>query len=222
MECYTCHKKGHMKNSKACKKRGGKEKVDQVDGDTDSDESVGRVAEFGTETVRQTEHKTWSGNPGKCKVVTLTIQAVDEGQHMQKVEFRPLVDSGVFRTLVSEADWNVMKKKNKTLRIKRCKIKFTPYQSEEGLQMLGRTKAILKATGGATTGTIVYVVRGSGQSLLGLKDAEDLGIVEINPEGRKGVFFSPTSCRTTCSSFLPSGLISTIPKSLASFNPSRD
>ena len=51
--------------------------------------------------------------------------------------------------------------------------------------MLGRTKAILKASRGATTGTIVYVVRGSGQSLLGLKDAEDLGIVEINPEGRK-------------------------------------
>ena len=79
----------------------------------------------------------------------------------------------------------VTKKKNKTLQIKRCKIKFTPYQSEEGLQMLGRTKAILKASGGATTGTIVYVVRGSGQSLLGLKDAEDLGIVEINSEGRK-------------------------------------
>ena len=154
--------------------------MDQVDVDTDSDESVGRVAECGTETVRQTGQKA-----GKCKVVTLTIQAVDKGQHMQKVEFRPLVDSGVYRTLVSEADWNVMKKKNKTLRIKRCKIKFTPYQSEEGLQMLGRTKAILKASGGATTGTIVYVVRGSGQSLLGLKDAKDLGIVEINPEGRK-------------------------------------
>ena len=88
-----------MKNAKACKKRGGKEKVDQVDGDTDSDESVGRVAEFGTETVRQTGQKTWSGKAGKCKVVNLTIQAVDKGQHMQKVEFRPLVDSGVYRTV---------------------------------------------------------------------------------------------------------------------------
>ena len=81
-------------------------------------------------------------------MVNLTIQAVDKGQHMQKVEFRPLVDSGVYRTLVSEADWKIMKKKNKTLKIKQCDIRFTPYQSEEGLQMLGRTKAILEASGG--------------------------------------------------------------------------
>ena len=79
------------------------DRVDATDNErSDDDESVGRVAEFGTETVRQTGHKTWSGKAGKCKVVNLTIQAVDEGQHMQKVEFRPLVDSGVYRTLVSE------------------------------------------------------------------------------------------------------------------------
>ena len=183
MECYTCHKKGHMKNSKACKKRGGKEKVDRVDAsdteDTDSDVSVGRVVEHSTETVCRAGQRA-----GKCKVVNLTIQAVDKGQHMKKVEFMPLVDSGVYRTLLSEADWTIMRKKNKTLNIKKCRVKFTPYQSVEGLQMLGRTKANLWAPGGATTSTIVYVVRGSGQSLLGLKDAEDLGIIEINPEGR--------------------------------------
>jgi hypothetical protein len=103
---------------------------------------------------------------------------------MEWVEFKPLVDGGVHKTLISEANWKVMKKKNKSLRIKKCRVKFTPYQTKEGLQMLGRTKAILRAAGGATVNTIVYVVRGRGQSLLGLKDGENLGIIEINPEGK--------------------------------------
>ena len=70
---------------------------------------------------------------------------------MKKVEFMPLLGSGVYRTLVSEADWTIMRKKNKTLNIKKCRVKFTPYQSEEGLQMLGRTKANLWPPRGATT-----------------------------------------------------------------------
>jgi hypothetical protein len=89
MECYTCRKKGHMKNSKACKKSGDKkEKVDQVHAsdteDTDSDKSVGRVVEHSTEVVRQTGQSA-----GKCRVVTLEIQAVDKGQHMGMVQFKP-------------------------------------------------------------------------------------------------------------------------------------
>ena len=46
--------------------------------------------------------------------------------------------------------------------------------------MLGRTKAVLRAAGGATVSTIVYVVKGSGHSLLGLQDGENQGIIEIN------------------------------------------
>ena len=70
------------------------------------------------------------------------------------------------------------------MRIKKCRVKFTPYQTNEGLQMLGRTKAVLRAAGGATVSTIVYLVKGSGHSLLGLQDGENLGIIEINPEGK--------------------------------------
>ena len=141
--------------------------------------SVGIVVEHTTETVCRAGQRA-----GKCKEVDMVIQAVDKGQHMEKVEFKPLVDSGVYRTLISEADWKVMKKKNRSLRIKKCRVKFTPYQTKEGLHMLGRTKAILRAAGGATVGTIVYIVGGSGQSLLGLKDGENLGIIKINPEGK--------------------------------------
>ena len=102
MECHACKKKGHMKNSKSCKKKySKKEKVDQVQDsdteDTDSDCTVGRVTEQSTEVVRQTGQ-----GAGKCRVVSMEIQAVDKGQHMLSLEFQPLVDSGVHKTLISE------------------------------------------------------------------------------------------------------------------------
>ena len=62
-------------------------------------------------------------------------------------------------------------------------VKFTAYGSETGLDMLGRTKAILTAPCGASHSSIVYIVKGTNQSLLGLKDATALGILKINPRG---------------------------------------
>ena len=46
---------------------------------------------------------------------------------------------------------------------------------------------MLKARSGATLRTMVYVVQGQKQSLLGLKDGQALGIIEINPEGKSEV-----------------------------------
>ena len=42
----------------------------------------------------------------------------------EMVEFKPLVDSGVH----NESDWKVIKKRNQSLKIKKCRVKFTPYQ----------------------------------------------------------------------------------------------
>ena len=49
------------------------------------------------------------------------------------------------------------------LRIKKCRVKFTPYQTDEGLPVIGRTKAVLVAQGGV------------------------LGICNIMPEGTEQV-----------------------------------
>ena len=73
--------------------------------DTDSESSVGRVTEHNTEIVRQAGQRT-----SKCKVVTMKIQAVDNGRHREMMEFKPLVDSGVHKTLICESDWKVIKK----------------------------------------------------------------------------------------------------------------
>ena len=42
----------------------------------------------------------------------------------------------------------------------------------------------MRSVSGAEVRTIVYVVQGQQQSLLGLRDGEALGIIEIKPEGR--------------------------------------
>ena len=80
------------------------------------------------------------------------------------------MDSGVHKTLLSERDWQKLAKGERKVKIKRCKVNFTPYGTKINLPMLGRTKAILQARSGATLQTIVYVVKGQKQSLLGLKD----------------------------------------------------
>ena len=47
---------------------------------------------------------------------------------------------------------------------------------------LGRTKCLLIADCGRQITTVVYVVAGETQSLLGLGDAQALGIIQITPE----------------------------------------
>ena len=70
-----------------------------------------------------------------------------------------------------------------SLQHKRCRVRFTPYGTTTGLQMIVRTKAILKNAAGGLVGTIVYIVKGNNQSRLGLKDEMSLGIVTINKDG---------------------------------------
>ena len=48
---------------------------------------------------------------------------------------------------------------------------------------MGQSKCILKAGAGAEVTTIVYVVKGAKDSLLGLRDGEALGIIKIQLEG---------------------------------------
>ena len=100
--------------------------MDQVNNSEylDSDESIGRVLEHYVEVVGQT-----GPSAGKCNLVTMEIGVVDKGKQIGMVKFKPLVDSRVHKTLLSEADWNFLKKKNKSLKIKKCRVKFTPYQT---------------------------------------------------------------------------------------------
>ena len=55
--------------------------------------------------------------------------------------------------------------------------------TNQNLEIMGRTRCELQARGGASVTTIMYVVKGAKESLLGLQDGEALGIIKIEPDG---------------------------------------
>ena len=68
--------------------------------------------------------------------------------------------------------------------LKTCHTRFCPFGTNYSLSMLGRVRGTLTSASGASTRTVIYVVKGEKQSLLGLKDGRALGIITITPEGR--------------------------------------
>ena len=68
------------------------------------------------------------------------------------------------------------------MRLKKSMVNFSPFGMKMKLPILGRTKCQIVAMGGAEIQTIVYVVAGETESLLGLSDGEALGIININPD----------------------------------------
>ena len=114
---------------------------------------------------------------------------LDHGEEGEATEVELLIDSGVNKTLISEKDWKLIKKSylrkgQKVPKLKKSFTIFSPFGTNMKLPIMGRTKCRLEAACGRTTRTIVFIVKGKKQSLLGLKDGKNLGIIEINPEGK--------------------------------------
>ena len=69
------------------------------------------------------------------------------------------------------------------LRHKVIKGKFMPYSTQDKLDMIGRTKVILRDEAGDKIDMNANTSRGGQMLILGLKDSKALGIVMINKEG---------------------------------------
>ena len=182
--CHACNKVGHYKGSKACTKSGkGKASVNAVEsdteqGETDSEaESVNRVVE---EQVRASQTDQVKEDLAKVELVM-----IDHGRQAPAKNVRLLVDSGVKKTLINEEIWKKMQKKagGENLKLKKCKTRFRPYGTKEHLPIMGRSKCKMQAEAGATIHSMVYVMRGKEQPLLGLLDAQRLGIIQMNMKG---------------------------------------
>ena len=48
------------------------------------------------------------------------------------------------KTILCSTDWKILKEADPKLMPKLCKAKFTPYGTHDKLDMIGRTKAILR------------------------------------------------------------------------------
>ena len=96
------------------------------------------------------------------------------------VEVRWLLDSGVFRTLITEGDYKTLLGSYPSMKLWKNKVRFTPYASDKSLSVLGKVKLALRNLNGLKVKSMAYVVRGGGESLLGRKDRSQ-GIISDVP-----------------------------------------
>lgn len=86
------------------------------------------------------------------------------------------------RTLLSERDWQQIRPCHRQCKpkFKKNKINFRPFGTKKSCYK----KKLIAECGRRQITTIVYVVAGEKQSLLGLADTEVLGIMQITSEGQ--------------------------------------
>ena len=83
-----------------------------------------------------------------------------------------LIDSGVYRTVLTEEQWKQIQPEgaNRMPKLNKSTVRLMPYGTDKTLEMLGRSRCQIKAGTGAEIITTVYMVRGANESLLGLRD----------------------------------------------------
>ena len=118
VECFTCGVLGHFKGSVACSKKkaaGSKKKkqvrANRVDDESKADDeasdtdSIGRVAEI----VRA------AGDSRKNKTADIQLTVLDHGEQARELAVQLLIDSGVYRTQLSEEHWLQVKASKTTI-----------------------------------------------------------------------------------------------------------
>ena len=134
------------------------------------------------ETTPKTHKRPSDLSPKTCaaswhaKQAKVWLTPIGYGVEGAQATVQLLVDSGVYKTLLSEKDWKVVLRSQvpRKAKLKTNRTKFRPFSFNYSLPILGRTKCRLKATCGQEVCTLVYVVAGETESLLGLRDAQAL------------------------------------------------
>ena len=183
MNCFACRLDGHMKGSKACKKpkadiKGKEKKAEATARQVEDGSKVGSTDSEGCNKVMEV-HQVKAEKTKHSMQAKVGLTPIDQGVVGAQATVKLLIDSGVYKTLLSEKDWKAIQQSQGTrkARLKNNRTKFRPFGTNYSLPILGRTKCRMMAACGQEVSTIVYVVAGETESLLGLKDALALGIV---------------------------------------------
>ena len=138
------------------------------------DEAVGRVVEQMKQSSNLVKHSRRS---------KVQVASVGQGLEVSSSKMDLVIDTGSYRTLINEEDWIMMKFHNTKLKLEETKRKFRAYGSTKELPVLGRSKCLVMAASGSSVVTRVYVMKGKSSSLLGLREAEALGVLVISSKG---------------------------------------
>ena len=137
-----------------------------------SEEEVGRVEEELVAGVIKEGDKD-SG-------IRVSLGMTRQGDSSRGVRIDVLADTGVRRTILNLGDWERLGGGE----LKETRLKFRPYGTNHYLPIQGRVAVRMKAAAGAVIETKVFVNGDRSEaSLLGEKDAAQLGVVTVRPEG---------------------------------------
>ena len=69
-----------------------------------------------------------TGDGTKSKTADIRLTVLDHGQQAKQLPVKLLIDSGVYRTLLSEEDWQRVQASgtNRTTKLKNNKVRFVP------------------------------------------------------------------------------------------------
>ena len=213
MECFDCNKIGNFAGAKRCqkknegekqekpkkrekdekerkkkKKRSSKSHKSRSVQDKESDNSTENDSDTDSSRRVLEEVDLVRAVPDPdAEIISIGLSALDHGVESESSEIQFVLDTGVNKTLVTEEDWKYIcpKQGKRKPKLKRTTRKFTPYGTRVNLECLGRTKVKIRAKAGATIRTMMYVIRGVKESLIGRLDAKRLGLIVINEEGAK-------------------------------------
>ena len=78
----------------------------------------------------------------KSKMAELQLTALDWGNRSKQIKSDLLIDSGVYRTVLTEEQWRQIQPEgaNRMPELKKTAVRLVPYGTKKTLEMLGRSR----------------------------------------------------------------------------------
>ena len=183
--CFKCGKKGHFKNSAACKLKSQKGKARKVkegerSEDTDIDESSSSDTDLDTQTTTSKTTRIYSrlakvtrvGGARRCQKVGKSKARYNVKVVIREQEIEAFADTGADICVMS-----LKKAKKLKLNIAPTKMRIKPYGSRSQ-QCVGEYVGTIMH-GSIVTTTTIYIVKKDVETLLSGPVSEDLGIIKF-------------------------------------------
>ena len=178
--CFTCGEKNHLSNTQSCKGRNSIKKCSPTN--------------YGASAMRTDDSETddeWPGvQPDNEDTVRFikTVNRIDSNRKRDKwvkvyiggEEMQVYTDTGSTFTIIPPEKY-----KKGMGKLESSDTNLRAWGSKDNLKVKGMFRTTIRTRRGATTRTRVYIVKGfNPEPLLGDGDAEQLGFISFNKEGR--------------------------------------
>ena len=184
-DCFTCGGKNHFSRAPACPK-----KVRFVENDTSSDEDTFAYGATATDTVNRVSRPQWPGVRSErthhMRRLTSSINKIKEPSSkwvnvtLGDIRLRLFTDTGSDFTIIPPTMYDTSMG-----HVEAADTHLRAWGGKNNLDVKGMVRTVIKTDKGARKDTKIYIVDGfRPEPLLGDNDAQELGFIRFNKEGR--------------------------------------